>query len=92
MIFQCAMFPDSILFNTSKLKEGTSSCCREHEEEKGKKTGKIKNYDNGNKDFQITKNEDAYQEVVGNNVGTRSWKFWKANFKKFKTKSTHCIP
>jgi hypothetical protein len=45
------MFPDSIPFNTSKLEEGISSCYKEHEGEKGKKTGKIKNYDNGNKDF-----------------------------------------
>lgn len=43
------------------------------EERKGKKIGKIKNYDNGNKDFGLNRMEDAYQEVVGNNVEDVKW-------------------
>lgn len=56
----CRLFPASILFNTSKLREGISSWGREYGERKGKNMGKIKNFDNGNKDFGLNRIEDAY--------------------------------
>lgn len=56
----CHLFPASILFNTSKLREGISSWGREYGERKGKNMGKIKNFDNGNKDFGLNRIEDAY--------------------------------